>query len=105
MLRSFFRGWPPATRQPHAVDWSVGQGIRQLDSSATNGLLVNASDLYEQAVSTPTNPLRFHRQIPTPLLLIQPTQQHIHLLAVVLTVGVRLTPPARGRIHTREPPP
>jgi hypothetical protein len=33
-------------------------------------------------------PLRLHREIPAPLLFIQPTQQQIHL-AVVLPVKMR----------------
>ncbi len=41
------------------------------------------------------DPLGFHCQIPAPLLLIQPTQQQIHL-PVVFTALVSLTPPARA---------
>jgi hypothetical protein len=39
-------------------------------------------------------PLRFHGQIPAPLLLVQPAQQQVHL-AVVLTIAMLEARPTR----------
>ncbi len=46
-------------------------------------------------------PLRFHGQIPAPLLLVQTTQQHVHL-TVVLTIAmfeIRTTRHTLARSH------
>jgi len=53
-------------------------------ATPSNGLFINASDFKQDPVGTVPKPLRLDCQKPAPLLLIQPTQQQIHV-PVVLT--------------------
>src|SRR5205814_5304763 len=89
----FFRG-PPATRQTYPVNWAVRERIGQLHPTPTNRLFVHARDLHEQSIGPPPHALGFHCQVPAPLLLIQSTQQQVHL-SVILAARVSLTSPAR----------
>jgi hypothetical protein len=96
MVKSFFfRPWSAATRQPNSVDRAVHQRGSQLLAPPSNGLFIDAGDFKQDSVGTVPKPLRLHGQIPAPLLLIQPTQQQIHV-PVVLTARVGFIPPARA---------
>ena len=94
MLRSFFRRRPSATWLAHAVDRAALERRSQFHAAPTNGLLIDARDFEQDAVRPMPDPLGFHRQIPAPLLLVQATQQQIHL-PVVLMARVSFTPPTR----------
>src|SRR5712691_649328 len=96
MVKSFFfRPWSAATRQPNSIDRAVLQRGSQLPAPPSNRLFIDARDFKQDSVGAVPKPLRFHRQIPAPLLLIQPTQQQIHV-SVVLTARMGFTPPARA---------
>jgi len=95
IVTSFFRRRPAATRLAHPVNWATNQRCCQLHAPATNRLFVYPSDFEQNTVSPITYPLGFHCQKPAPLLLIQPTQQQIHL-PVVFAAGVSFTQPARA---------
>jgi hypothetical protein len=76
------------TEAPLAVyDWYVDRG-RQLLSPAADGLLIDPGDLEQQPIGTVPQPLRLHGEVPPPLLLVQSTQQQVHL-AVIFPIRVR----------------
>src|SRR5438105_14529169 len=95
MSNPFFRPWSAATRQPNSVDRTVHQRGSQLPAPPSNRLFIDAGDFKQDSVGTVPKPLRLHGQIPTPLLLIQPTQQQIHV-PVVLTARMGFIPRARA---------
>src|SRR5262249_8208832 len=91
----FFGGWPPAARAAHPIDGLVLKRDRQFLTAATNGLLVDTSDLKQQPIGAMPEALRLHRQIPASLSFVQSTQQQVHV-AVVCPIRVR-----RSRLAAR----
>ena len=86
------RSWvfsAPTTRLSHPIRRSPLQLCFHLTSTTPDGLLIQAGDLGQQPHPATTQPKGFQRRIPTPLLLIQATEEQIHL-AMQLLLGMLL---------------
>jgi hypothetical protein len=79
-LDLFFNRWTSSPSQTNLVGWTLTKTLLQFLLPTLDRLLVQSSDLPEQAHSTMTDPVGFHSHIPTALLLIQPAYQQVHLL-------------------------
>lgn len=89
----FFDRWSASTRLADPVNRSVHQRSRQFLSATPHGLLVDPSDVHQQAIGTPTHALRFKRQVPAALVFVQTTQEQVHLV-VALALRMGFTPAA-----------
>jgi hypothetical protein len=65
----------------------------QFAASACNGVLVEAGNQRHEADASMTNALGFYSRIPTPLLLVEAAEEHVHLLVQkpLRVVGFLLT--------------
>jgi hypothetical protein len=75
----FFGAGPTCAGQTHALLRSPRKPPSQFLSAPLDGLFIQASDLGEQPISPCAKTIGLHRHIPATLLIIQPTQQQIHL--------------------------
>jgi hypothetical protein len=80
----FFGARPTCTGQPDSLLRSLSQRPGKFLPSSLDGLFIQTRDLGEQPISTSTNAVGLHCDIPATLLFIQPTQQYIHLPMQVL---------------------
>jgi hypothetical protein len=79
-LLVFFDRWPAATRQTHAVGWSILQLGIEFSSATTDGIYMHSCDLGHQGRTTMSQLLGLQGYIPAALLLIQATEQQVHLM-------------------------
>jgi len=75
----FFCGWAASTGQSHPIGWTLGQVVLEFLSPTSNRFGIHAGDLSQELISLRTDPIGLHRHIPATLLLIEPTEQQIHL--------------------------
>jgi len=80
MAGSFFDRPTATARPPHPFDRRVGQAGRQFALAAPNRVLVQAGDLRQPLEPAPAEPRGLQRDIPAPLLLLQPANQEVDLL-------------------------
>jgi hypothetical protein len=80
----FFDRWSPTTRQAHAVDWSTLQLGIEFSSTAANGIDMHSCDLGHQGCTTMSQPFGLQGHVPAALLLIQTTEQQVHLMVQLL---------------------
>ena len=93
----FFRGRATSTRQSHSVDWPLGQFALKLLASTLNRFWIHAADLRQELISLRADPIGLHGHIPATLLLVQATEQPVHLPMQDL-VGMRRLLLARGTL-------
>jgi hypothetical protein len=80
----FFGGWPPATRQSHTVGGPILQLGVEFSSASTDSVHVHTCDLGHQSRTAMPQILGLQGHVPSPLLLIQATEQQVHLVVQFL---------------------
>jgi hypothetical protein len=93
----FFSARTPCARQSHSVDWALSQFALEFLASTLNRFGIHAGNLRQQLISMRADPISFHGHIPATLLLIQATEQEVHL-AMQDLVGMRHILLARGTL-------
>jgi hypothetical protein len=83
-LLVFFDRRPPATRKAHSVSWSILQLGIDLSSTPADGVDMHSCDLGHQGRTTMAQLLGLQGHIPAALLLIQATEQQVHLVVQFL---------------------
>src|SRR5712691_8709786 len=89
----FVRGRPPPGSRTRSTGRSTSEAANSWRPRRIVFSSTDAGDFKQDSVGTVPKPLRLHGQIPAPLLLIQPTQQQIHV-PVVLTARMGFIPRA-----------
>jgi hypothetical protein len=74
-----FQERSPAAGQTHVIGGPARQVQIQFLSAPADRLDVHPGDLRQQRVAAMADLHRFQRHVPSPLLLIQTTQQQVHL--------------------------
>ena len=80
----FFYRRPPAARQANTICRSILQLVVEFLSTTTNGIDMHPCDLGHQGRTTVSQLLGLQGHIPTTLLLIQTTEQQVHLMVQLL---------------------
>jgi hypothetical protein len=93
----FFGAQATSARQSHSIGWALGQFAFELLPSTLNRLGIHAADLRQKLISLRADPIGFHGHIPATLLLIQATEQELHL-AMQALVGMRRILLAHGTL-------
>jgi hypothetical protein len=90
-LLLFFDWRPPAARQAHAVDGPILQRGVEFSSAPADCIDMHSCDLGHQGRTTMSQLLGLQGHVPTALLLIQTTEQQVHLMVQLLVwMTVRL---------------
>jgi hypothetical protein len=87
----FFDWQPPAARQAHTVDGPILQCGVEFSSAPADCIDMHPCDLGHQGRTTMSQLLGLQGHVPTALLLIQTTEQQVHLMVQLLVwMTVRL---------------
>jgi hypothetical protein len=79
-LLLFFNWRPPAARHAHAVDGPIQQRGVEFSSTPANCIYMHSCDLGHQGRTTMSQLLGLQGHVPSALLLIQTTEQQVHLM-------------------------
>jgi hypothetical protein len=79
-LLVFFNPWSPATRQAHTLGGPTLQLGVEFSSTPTDGIDMHSCDLGHQGRATMSQLFGLQGHVPPALLLIQTTEQQVHLM-------------------------